>query len=92
MKREGFENCRVISEVASKWKDLGYRLCPDYVVDQLMEEFPGGRGSMEAACEHLFERWLKGEGKVPRTWQELVQALADIRLGELSKRLKEILD
>ena len=84
------EEIRVISGVAFKWKDLGYRLFKnDDVIKQIQREYP----HLEDACERLLERWLRGEGNssLTITWGTLVRAIKEIEMTTLAGTLNTVL-
>ena len=83
----GSSKFTIIDKVATKWKDMAYALrFEDHVVENI-EHDTQGKGCVEA-CHLTFRTWLKEEA-CHVTWERLIEALNDIKLGTMASELAE---
>ena len=80
---------RIIDTVASHWRRLGLAL---KISDYHLNNIERNHGNVEERCQTMLSDWLQGTvGDRPVTWETLVEAIDDARLGELAKQLKRVL-
>lgn len=75
----------IIEEVLAYWVDLADFLdLPTVTVRNLRAE---PNFTPESACRTVFERWLNGQGRGPRTWDTLVQVLGEMGMRSLAENI-----
>ena len=83
------KSVRVIPRVAADWEEIALCLGIERYILRTIKRDHGT--SCEDACTNMFQRWLGGEGKGPRTWRTIVCALEDIKDNETAVAIKEVL-
>ena len=80
-------------EIAAKWKLFG--ACLKFSPSSLNNIESTCRGDVEACVNRLLTLWLEGHvqdvSQEPITWETLLEALRDVRLGKLADDLTDLL-
>ena len=83
------KSVRVIPRVAADWEEIALCLGIERYILRTIKRDHGT--SCEDACTDMFQRWLRGEGKGPKTWRTIVCALEDIHDNETAVAVKQVL-
>lgn len=82
----------VVPRVASKWRNFGLQLDVEpYVLNGIVTP----NGSNMDHCINMLEDWLAGKqgtGRKPRTWANVLEAVADSCGSELRRDITEELN
>ena len=83
----------IMDEIAAKWKRFG--LCLKFSPSSLNNIESTCRGDVEACVNRLLTMWLEGHvqdvSHAPITWETLLEALRDARLGKVADNLTDLL-
>ncbi len=83
------KNVRIIPRVAADWEQLAlYLEIESYIIRIIKRD----KSRCEDACVEMFQRWLDGEGKGPRTWKRVASALEKIEDRETADLIRQVLD
>lgn len=76
---------------ASQWEELGIALgLADEDNGQLLSEIESKKGENEGKCfMEVVTVWLKGTGKSPKTWETLLQCLAEIEMHDAVRSIQK---
>ena len=76
---------------ASQWEELGIALgLADEDNGQLLSEIESKKGENEGKCfMEVVTVWLKKTGKSPKTWETLLQCLAEIEMHDAVRSIQE---
>ncbi len=67
---------QIIKEVQAEWEKLSdFLKLPRSTVCNLKAHL---NWTPDSACRSIFERWLNGEGIVPKTWGTLIKVFKDM--------------
>lgn len=80
---------RVMKTVAASWRQVAIALHFEGSVIEIISE--SARSYPEPACEDMFRRWLRGEGRGPITWDTLIESLEDAEFENLADDLRKSL-
>ena len=82
-----------MDEIAAKWKRFG--LCLKFSTSSLNNIESTCHHDVEACVNRLLTLWLEGHvqdvSQAPITWETLLEALRDSRLGQLADKLTDLL-
>ena len=79
----------IIDTVASRWRRLSLAL---NISDYHLDNIECNHSNVEERCQTMFKDWLQGTvGDGPVTWETLVEAIDDAKMGELAQQLKRVL-
>ncbi len=79
---------RLIARVASEWEDVALNLgIQRFVLRAIKRDYT----KCEDACTNMFQRWLLGDGKGPRTWGRVLTALEGINDNETAYLIRQVL-
>ena len=81
---------RVIARIASEWEKLALALSIEAYIMRTIKRNHGN--SCEDACTDLLRRWLEGEGREPKTWATLVEALKEVPDVETVSAISDVLN
>ena len=87
--RNGKKVC-VIARIASEWEKLALALNIEAYIMRTIKRNHGN--SCEDACTDLLRRWLEGEGREPKTWATLVEALKEVPDVETVSAISDVLN
>ena len=81
----------IIDEIAAKWRRVGLSL--NFSTSDLDNIESSCQGKVEECSERLLTQWLDGNisTQLPITWETLLDALRDARLGQLAETLTDSL-
>lgn len=81
----------IIDEIAAKWRRVGLSL--NFSASDLDNIESSCQGKVEECSERLLIQWLDGNisTQLPITWETLLDALRDARLGQLAETLTDSL-
>ena len=83
----------IIDEIAAKWRRFG--VCLKFSTNILDNIESTCRGDVEACVNRLLTLWLEGHvqnvSQAPITWETLLEALRDGRLGQLADNLTDLI-
>ena len=77
---------KVLSSVAANWRPLADLLGFDPSITSAIDG--KHKGEPELCCRELFTRWLEGETGSAPSWDDLLEALDDLRLKVLADDLR----
>ena len=80
---------KVINRVASNWKVVATRL---YFEGHEIQNISRDNPRTVDACQEVFTQWLEGKGRIPTTWETIIEALEEADFSEVTNDLKEILE
>ena len=79
----------MIDEVASRWEDVAVALgFSGNTIDIVKRD---EYGDASTGCSKMFQKWLKGAGSQPPTWETLVAALYEAKLDTLANKIETTL-
>ena len=80
----------IIEALSAQWRRLGLAL---NVSVSTLDNIEANRKKVEDCCQELLSRWLHGTigSQVPVTWESILVAMEDVRLGTLACQLRSIL-
>ena len=79
----------VINKTACAWEKVATRL---HFEGHDISRIRKNERQAEDACRTMFSEWLEGKGRTPTTWGTVLQALNEVRQGELANDLEEVLE
>ena len=79
---------RIIDTVAANWEAIAIALHFNSDIEIVQRNT---HHQVVPACRTIFQKWLKGEGCKPVSWQRLIEALLHAKFIVLAKELQEIL-
>lgn len=85
------EKINIPERIGAKYKTFGTLLLQDDFgekVDAIAEEKKSDVTSINLA---ILEKWLRGEGQLPKTWSRLCKVLRDSRLTALAKDIETVM-
>ena len=91
--QERTQRIYIMDEITAKWKRFG--ICLKFSPSILDNIESTCRGDVEACVNRLLTMWLEGHvqdvSQAPITWETLLEALRDARLGKLADDLTDLL-
>ena len=88
--KENEKEIRVIKRIASRWSNVALGLRFDHcTIDMITKD---SHHQSEPACHSMFNRWLNGEGRMPTTWQTLIEALHEADFHTIAQDIQEIVN
>ena len=85
MKTESSRKINIIQQVAPHWKDFTYLL--DFEPSTIWSIEQKYRYDPEACSREVMQMWLRGRGRQPATWKQLVETLRDCDLASLAEKV-----
>ena len=82
-------NKHVRNEVSSKWHDLGLELLEQEDEEKLNEIETNNPNDASKSCKEMFQLWLRKCTNA--TWNQLIQALKDIKLNSIATLIEGML-
>ena len=83
----------IIDEIGTSWNRVGLSL--NFTASSLDSIESTCRGDVVKCCNRLLTLWLEGHvqdvSQAPITWETLLEALRDSRLGQLADNLTDLL-
>ena len=82
---------RIIKSMARDWRQLGILLDFDSSGTELDIIDKRHHSDPELCCQAMFQHWLKGNGKEPHTWRNLIELIDDCDHEVLAKEIETAL-
>ena len=90
--KEGFKD--IVAEIQNDYKQLGMRLLEDSNGLRVKGIEKAKHGNPVEITDEILQKWIQGSGRLPVTWQTLIECLQDAKLtvaagyieGELSQK------
>ena len=82
-------NKHVRNDISPKWHDLGLELLEQEDEEALKEIESNNPTDVGVCCKKMFELWLSKCSSA--TWDQLIQALREIKLNNLATRIEGML-
>ena len=83
----------ITDEIGTSWNRVGLSL--NFTASSLDSIESTCRGDVVKCCNRLLTMWLEGQvqdvSQAPITWETLLEALRDSRLGQLADKLTDLL-
>ena len=76
--KEGFKD--VVAEIQNDYKQLGMRLLEDSNGLRVKGIEKARNGNPVDITDEILQQWLQGSGRLPVTWQTLIECLQDAKL------------
>ena len=90
---EYLERCsltiKTINRVAAEWKTVALHLHFEGYHIKVIER--DCHYQSNSACRTMFNQWLEGSGREPRTWRTLIAALGEADLHDIAEDLRNVL-
>ena len=77
--------------IGAKYHDFGVLLLEDNDGSTISAIELKQGGNPADINRRIFQLWLQGKGKQPKTWATLIAVLRDIEMNELAKNMEETL-
>ena len=82
---------RIISQLAPRWRDLGYIMNFDATGAEIETIDQKYRGDPKECCRAMFQLWLNGYGVRPCSWGTLIELLEDCEQEALAEDIQSAL-
>ena len=82
---------KIISELASSWRDLGFHMKFDERGKELKTIEKKHHGDPKDCCCAVFQHWLDGNGVSPHSWRTLIGLLEDLDQVVLAQEIQSAL-
>jgi DNA polymerase III delta prime subunit len=74
----------LFERISTNWKAVGTALLEDFTGDKI-EIIDNDEKKTENKNRRVLQRWLKGEGRQPKTWSTLIDVLNEVELKVLAE-------
>ena len=79
---------KIIERVAARWKQVATRL--HFEGHDIQRIDTDNSKSCIDACRTVFIEWLKGKGRMPITWETLINVLKEAGFSEIASDLEHL--
>ena len=87
--KKGFKD--IVAEIQNDYKQLGMRLLEDSNGLRLKGIEKAKHGNPVDITDEILQQWLQGSGRLPVTWQTLIECLRDAKLTIAADRIEAAL-